>query len=450
MIAADQRQWWLLGAMSGVLGLIVLDETVVSVSLPSITRELDLSVSASHWVVNAYLLGFTCSVAIAGRLGDLFRRKSYFTAGAALFGFASLLAALAPNGTVLIGARGVQGIAAAMIFPTSLALITTAFPPNKRGVAFGYQTTVGGVFMASGPLLGGMLTQVLSWRMIFWVNIPVVLAITVLLWLIWSSDYDIEHPRTSAKQSGMDLLGPVFLVLCLFGLVAYVMQGPSWGWMSPASLVLMIMGITTVFLFLRRELKYPAPLFDLSLLKIPSFGGGAVIFAIFQLEKIAVFVFAAQFIQNHLGLTPVVSGAVVSLAVLPTLRTSVFVGKATDRLGSEITLVRGATIHGTAIVLLAAATMVQNFWLMLVPLVIWGASMPSIAIPVRRQQMNVVPADKHAQAGGINLTIQFIGGCLGLAACSALVAETQSYPLLFLAVGLLTILVAPIASRTMK
>ncbi|MES0810116.1 MFS transporter [Roseibium sp. SCPC15] len=448
-MAENQRKWWLLGAMSGVLGLIVLDETIVAVSLPSITQELGLSVSAAHWVVNAYLLSFTCAVAIAGRLGDHFSRRHYFSSGAALFAAASLLAALANDGTTLIVARVLQGIAAAVIFPTSIALITKAFDPEKRGTAFGYQTTVGGIFMASGPLVGGLLTQTLSWRMIFWVGIPIVLGIAVLLWLIWSPNYDVQKRKASGPQTPLEFAGPAFLIVGLFGLVTSVMQGPSWGWVSPMTLGLIALGIVTLALFLQRELTHPAPLLDISLLKIPEFAGGVFIFAIFQLEKIAVFVFAAQFFQDNLGRTPILSGAAVSLAILPTLGTSILVGKLTDKFGSRFTLVRGVTCHGAALILLAFAAIQQSFLLTLIPLILWGASMPSIAIPVRRVQMNAVPKDKHAQASGINLTIQMLGGSFGLAVCSALITETGSYPLLFFVVGCLTLLVVPIGQRSM-
>ncbi len=449
MVAEEHRQWWLLGAMSAVLGLIVLDETAVSVSLPTIAKDLGLSVSAAHWVVNAYLLSFTCSVAIAGRFGDHFSRRVYFSTGAVLFAGASLLAALAPNGATLIGARALQGIAAALIFPTSIALITSAFAPEKRGVAFGYQTTVGGIFMASGPLVGGLLTEAVSWRMIFWIGIPIVLGIVVLLWIVWSPSYDAQKPKAQGKTTGLEVAGPVLLVLGLFSLVTFVMQGPSWGWMSPPTLGLIVGSLLMLALFLHRELSHPAPLLDLSLLRIPAYGGGVAIFAIFQLEKIAVFVFAAQYFQTVLGISPILSGAAVSLAILPTLVTSVQIGKSTDRIGSRRTLVRGVTVHGVAILLFAASTLQQSYVLALIPLILWGASMPSIAIPVRRVQMNAVPAHKHAQASGINMTMQMLGGSLGLAGCSALLAETQSYVLMFALVSLLTLLIVPIAQRSL-
>ncbi|WP_422041794.1 MFS transporter [Roseibium sp.] len=447
---AEHRKWWLLAAMSGVLGLIVLDETVVTVSLPSIADELGLSVSATHWVVNAYLLSFTCAVALAGRLGDHFSRRSYFTVGAALFSLASLLAAVAVDGTMLIAARALQGIAAAIIFPTSIAILTTAFKPEERGVAFGYQTTVGAIFMASGPLIGGFLTEVVSWRMIFWIGIPFVFAIGVLLWLVWSADYEAKKTGPTLTAAGVDRSGPVFLILALLALVISVMQGPDWGWFSPLTISLFLFGCALVTVFRYWEGTHPAPILDLDLLKIPEFRGGVIIFAIFQFEKIALFVFVAQFLQSTVGTSPILSGAAVSLAILPTLGTSIVIGKLTDKLGSRRVFLMGAVVHGMAILLLALASIRENYLLTLIPLLLWGASMPSIAIPVRRVQMNSVPQEKHGQASGINLTLQMLGGSMGLAAMSALHAETQSYAVLFAVIGVTMLLAVPVALRTIE
>lgn len=450
MTIENQRQWWLLAAMSGVLGLIVLDETIVTVSLPSISRELGLSVTAAHWVVNAYLISFTCTVAIAGRFGDHFSRRIYFTAGAALFALASALAAIASDGATLIGARALQGVAAALIFPTSIALITTAFAPEKRGVAFGYQTTVGGIFMSTGPLIGGLLTETVSWRMIFWIGVPIVLAIVVLLWAIWSPAYDAKRTKASGSGGHLDIAGPVFLVVALLGLVVSVMQGPDWGWFSPMTLGLFGLGVAMLALFLRTESTHATPLLDLSLLTIPEFRGGVIIFAIFQFEKITMFVFVAQYFQGVLKTSPILSGVAVSLAVLPTLLTSVLIGKSVDRLGSRTVLTRGVILHGSAILMFALATLQQSYLLAFLPLVLWGASMPSIAIPTRRAQMNMIPPHKQAQASGINLTIQMFGGSLGLAACSALLSETHNYLLLFAVIGTGTLLAVPVALRNIE
>ena len=450
MSLAQNRKWWLLAAMSGVLGLIVLDETIVTVSLPSMARELGLSVSATHWVVNAYLLSFTCAVALAGRMGDHFSRRTYFTAGAILFAVASLFAAVATGGAMLIAARALQGVAAAIVFPTSIAILTTAFKPEERGVAFGYQTTVGAIFMASGPLIGGFLTETVSWRMIFWIGIPFVFAIVLLLWLVWSQEYEAKKAKQTPSSARTDRSGPVFLILALRALVTSVMQGPDWGWVSPLTVGLFLFGCALVTLFRHWELTHPAPILDLSLLKIPEFRGGVIIFAIFQFEKITLFVFVAQFLQSTVGISPILSGAAVSLAIVPTLGTSVLIGKLTDKLGSRRVFLLGAAIHAVAILLLAIASTRETYLLTFIPLLIWGASMPSIAIPVRRVQMNSVPQEKHGQASGINLTLQMLGGSLGLAAMSALHSETQSYAVLFAVIGATTLLALPVAMRTIE
>ena len=177
LINDQNRKWWMVGAMSGVLGLIVLDETIVGVALATIRTDLDMSQVTSHWVVNAYLLTFACFVAIGGRLGDSHDRTGVFVIGAAIFGVASLAAGFAPSGGWLIAARALQGVGAAVTFPASLAMITNIFPPEKRGAALGIQTTVAAVFMSMGPLVGGFFAESISWRWIFWINLPVIAGI---------------------------------------------------------------------------------------------------------------------------------------------------------------------------------------------------------------------------------------------------------------------------------
>ncbi len=210
--------------MSGVLGLVVLDETVVGVALATIQRDLAMSQVASHWVVNAYLLTFTCFVAIGGRLGDSLGHHGFFVFGVAIFGLASLAAGFAQNGAWLIAARALQGIGAAIVFPASWAMLTSVFPVERRGTAFGIQTTVGGTFMAMGPLVGGVFTETLSWRWIFWINLPVVAVIAAIVWAAWEAP-----PQKSQTPSAIDTPGLITLVGGLSALVIALMQGAEWG-----------------------------------------------------------------------------------------------------------------------------------------------------------------------------------------------------------------------------
>ena len=158
------RPWWVLVAASAVLGLVVLDETVVGVALPTMRADLRMSQVESHWVVNAYLLTFTCFLAVGGKLGDILGRRVVFPVGAAIFFVGSLLAGLAPSGGWLVAARALQGVGAAVTFPASIAIVTHTFPPERRGMAFAVQTTLAGCFMASGPLVGGAFAETISWR----------------------------------------------------------------------------------------------------------------------------------------------------------------------------------------------------------------------------------------------------------------------------------------------
>ncbi|MEM6761485.1 MAG: MFS transporter [Pseudomonadota bacterium] len=448
--SATGRRWVFLCAMSGVLGLIVLDETIVAVSLPVITNELSFYGLSPHWVVNAFLLSFTCTVAIAGRLGDHFGRRIYFCVGAVLLALASVLAALAPDGVTLIVARGLQGIAAAMISPTAFALIRAAFAPEERGVAFGIATTVGGIFMASGPLLGGVLTETLSWRFIFWIGVPFITLILTLFLFTWSPSYGVQKASSPQKRRRMDVMGPILLVVSLLAVVSAVMEGPDWGWLSPVTISLLVLGALGLMAFVRGELRQASPLIDLRLLRFRTFAGGTVIFALFQFEKIAVFVFVAQYFQNVLDRSPIMSGVPVTLAILPTLITSILIGKAADRFGSRLTLGVGASIHGAALLVLAVTTYWNNYLLALAPLILWGATMPSIAVAVRRVQMNALPKSQHGEAGGINFTIQMLGGTLGFALLSAVLSETDSYGLIFVIVGLATMAIGWIARLSME
>jgi len=426
-LAPEVRPAWLLAAMSGVLALITLDETVVGVALATMRRDLALSQVDAHWVVNAYLLSFTAAAALGGWMGDRWRRRDVLLAGLAIFAAASLAAALAPDGAWLIGARAAEGVGAALVFPACFAVITRAFGAERRGWALGWMTTIGAIAMASGPLVGGAFAQTLSWRWIFWINLPVIAVITVLLIAAWLPRLD-DAP---VRRGGLDLPGLATLVAGLAALVVALMQGPEWGWGAPHTLVLGAAGVILLAGFTVIELKRAAPLIDLSLLRIASFTGGDLVFFAFQFDKIIVFVFVALFLQDKRGFSAIEAGLVLLVAVLPSLGTSLLAGKLADRLGSRRPLLAGITAQALALLGVALASSSQSTLLIVAPLLLWGASLPLLAVPARRALMGAVPAARHGQASGVNLTIQMLGGTVGMAICGSLLAVTGDYRLVF-------------------
>lgn len=436
--SAGAEKWWVLAATSGILGLSVLDETIVGVALPRIQADLAMSDVASHWVVNSYLLAFTCLVAIGGYLGDRFGYKRMFLAGAALFALASTLCALSASGSGLMLSRAVQGIAAAIIFPAGLAMITNAFTAQERGKALGIQTTVAAIFMASGPLLGGTLTQLLSWRWIFWVNVPIIVLIVIAVWLAGRTPVrDAGSPEQKTRHR-VDLLGGVTLTGGLCALVVAFMQSAEWGWTAPASVALFLLGVGLISWFVKIELRFSDPFIDLDLLRIAEFTGGSLVFFIFQLNKMTTFVFAALFLQSVLKMSPIGAGAIIGCAVLPTLITAPIAGRLADTYGPRMPLLLALIVNGSALCLIAFAMALENEWLIAGLLLIWGATLPFIAVTSRRALMSAVPAEKRGQAGGVNLTIQMFGGTFGIALASAILATSGDYSTVFLTAGLLT------------
>ena len=431
----ESRNWLILGAMSGVLGLVVLDETVVGVALPTMGADLKMSQVTAHWVVNAYLLTFTCAVAVAGKLGDMMSRRTLFLVGIAIFGVSSLAAGFAQSGSWLVTARAVQGIGAAIIFPTSFAVVTTAFPPERRGSAFGVQTTIAGIFMAGGPLVGGLFTETISWRWIFWMNLPVVVLIAAVASAAWSPSFD-GSKAGARDRDGFDRVGLLTLVVGLIALVIALMEGSRWGWQSPATLSLLIGGLAVLAYFVVVERKQDDPLVDLLLLRIKTFTGGVLIFFVFQFNKIVVFVFVPLYLQTVRGWSAIDSGLVLMIAILPTLLTSIVAGRLSDRYGARGPTSVGLGLNGGAVMLLTLAVWLEQDWMIVVALIVWGATLPSISVVPRHALMNAVPAAQHSQASGINLTVQMLGGTIGMAVCTTLFLIDKNFWLVFLVTGL--------------
>lgn len=433
------RPWWVLVAASAVLGLVVLDETVVGVALPTMRADLSMSQVESHWVVNAYLLTFTCFLAFGGRLGDMLGRRVVFPAGAGIFMLGSLLAGLAPSGGWLIAARALQGVGAAVTFPASMAIVTHTFPPERRGMAFAVQTTLAGCFMASGPLVGGVFSETVSWRWIFLINLPIVLLTVGALWLAFVEKPIVRDPQIFRR---FDYAGLATLVTGLTAITIGLMQSTEWGWSSPTILALLAGGIALIAAFAVVELRRAAPLIELDLLAIPTFLGGNLVFAAFQFEKTIVFIFVALYLQHVLGRSPIEAGLLVSIAIVPTLLTSHIAGRIRDARGARVPLTITLVLTALCVMAIGVGTLLESEIVIGAVMIVWGAVMPGIAVTARPALMGAVALEKQGQASGVNLSIQMLGGTIAIAICGTLLLVSGAYWLLFLITGLVTLAAA--------
>jgi len=224
IFAEENKKWWTLAAVAFGLFMIMLDNTIVNVALPSIERSLHMSISSLEWIVTAYALTFAALLITGGKLGDLYGRRKMFMAGLVVFTLASLACGLAPNAGFLIGARAVQGVGAALMNPATLSIITATFPPKERGQAIGIWAGVSALALAIGPLIGGLIVDNINWHWIFYVNVPVgVVGVLVSRWVIAES-------RDTSHEQSIDLPGLVTSGGALLALSYALIEGNKHGW----------------------------------------------------------------------------------------------------------------------------------------------------------------------------------------------------------------------------
>jgi len=429
--------------MGAILGVILLDETVISVALPTIQKDLGLSRLDAHWVVNVYLLVLACCAGAAGRLGDILGVRWLLSAGLLIFGVASVLGGLSESGNFLIGVRAIQGIGAAFIFPLSLVVLIQSFEEHERGMALGLYGAIGTVFLSLGPLVGGALTEYLSWRWIFWINPPVVLLVGLITWICWRDPPDRPASR-------FDWIGVALLIPGLAALIFGIMEGPDRGWMQPEVLIALLAGLTCLILFVRAERHLQDPLIAISLFSKPGFTAANLIVFTAQFGKIVLFVFGALYFQSELGFSPVAAGIALLPVAVPQVILAPFAGKIADRHGTRMPALAGVTCGLVAIVLAAYGAQTGNGILISTACLIWGCSAPFLFVPPRRAIMSAVPQELHGQVSGISMTSQLMGGTIGVALGSSALALTGSFASVFWMVAICILCVLAYAYLTLE
>jgi EmrB/QacA subfamily drug resistance transporter len=417
IFAQEYRKWWTLAAVAFGLFMIMLDNTVVNVALPSIERDLHISISELEWIVTAYALTFAAFLITGGKLGDLYGRRRLFTIGLSVFTLSSLACGLAPSAEFLIGARAVQGVGAALMNPATLSIITATFPPKERGQAIGIWAGVSALALAIGPLCGGLIVDNINWNWIFFVNVPVGAAGLVAARIFISESRDTSH------EQSIDLPGLVTSGLGLFALSFALIEGNRKGWTSPEILSFFVAAVVLLISFVLVERHQRLPMLDLSLFRIGAFTGANVVAMLVSLGMFGVFFFVSLYVQNILGYSPTQAGAIFLPMTVLIIVVAPIAGRASDRIGSRWLMSAGMTIVGVSLLLYQRVDVHSDFWTLLPAMLLGGIGMAMTMSPMTSAAMGAVPVDKAGVGSGVLNSFRQVGGSLGIALMGAILAS---------------------------
>jgi EmrB/QacA subfamily drug resistance transporter len=403
---------WVLGLTSTAYFMVVLDALVVTTALPRMQRDLHTNLASLQWTVNSYGIAFAAGIITAAALGDRLGRRRVFNLGLALFTLASAACALAPNATDLIVARTVQGLGAAAVLPLSLTILTTAFPPQRRGLIVGVYGGLAGLAVATGPLVGGIVTEGLDWHWIFWINVPIgALAIALGIRLL---------PETRGAAERVDFVGVALVTAGVVGLVWALVRANDVGWSSPEIVSTLVVGCAILVAFGWWERRVEAPMVPMRLFHIRAFAvGNMTMFLMSGATFAAAFLIIQEF-QFARGYSPVSTG----LRLLPFFGTPMVVsplaGALSDKIGRRPIMVLGLTLQALGFAWVAVRGSLTTSWVELVLALLVAGIGISMALPtVPTAVLNSVAEIEMGKASGISYMSQRFGAVFAIAIASA-------------------------------
>jgi EmrB/QacA subfamily drug resistance transporter len=423
ILAPETRKWWTLGAVAFGLFMIMLDNTIVNVALPSIQRDLNIGISELEWVFNGYALTFGVLMLTGGKLADLMGRRSIFIAGLVIFTVASLFCGLAASAGWLIGARVVQGVGSALMNPATLSIITATFPPRQRGMAIGIWAGVSAMALAIGPLAGGLITQHLNWNWIFFINVPIgILAILV-------TRIVVDESRDTSAEQRLDLPGLLSSGIALFALTYGLIEANKYGWASGRILGLFAVAAIGFVAFVLLERHQRAPMLDLSLFRNGTFAGANTVMLLVGLAMFGVFFYNSLFIQNIIGWSAVQTGASFLPMTVLIILVAPLAGKYSDRVGSRWLMGFGMILLAVSLFIFSRLDETATFWGILPGLIVGGFGMAIVMTPTTAAAMGSVPVDKAGVGSAVLNSGRQVGGALGIAVMGAIIAaEVHALP----------------------
>jgi EmrB/QacA subfamily drug resistance transporter len=415
-----RRRIWTLALVSVGLFMVVLDNLVVSVALPSIHRQFGASIQSLEWTVNAYVLSYAVLLLTGAALGDRLGRRRMFVAGVSLFTLASAAAALAPSTGLLIAARALQGVGAAIVTPLTLTLLAQAFPPRQRGLALGVWSGISGIAVALGPLVGGAVIQTSSWHWIFWINVPVGLLLAPLAARMLEESFGTSRD--------LDLSGLVLASGGMFGLVFGLIRAQTIGWTATEVIASLTLGVLLIAGFIANERRVRHPMLPLEFFAKRSFSVTNAVSLSMYFGMFGSIFFMSQYLQNVLGNTPLQAGIKLLAWTAATMVVAPLAGYSSERYGSRPFMVAGLSLQAIALGWLASITSVDTSYMsMLIPFVLGGSGMALVFAPAANAVLSSVRTDQAGQASGATNAIRELGGVLGIAVLATVFTSHGSY-----------------------
>jgi EmrB/QacA subfamily drug resistance transporter len=415
LFSGERRKWWTLAAVAFGLFMIMLDNTVVNVALPSIQRDLGVGLSELQWIVTGYALTFAALMLTGGKAADAYGRRRIFVLGIVVFTLASAWCGLADSGSALIAARVVQGAGAALMNPATLSIIAATFPPRQRGTAIGIWAGVSALALAIGPLVGGLLTEHLSWHWIFWVNVPVGVLGIVASYLFIDESRDETHER-------LDAPGLLTSGVGLFALTYALIEANTYGWTSARIVGAFAVAVVALAAFVVLERVQRAPMLPLELFRSGTYTGANVVVLLVALAMFGVFFFVSLYMQNILGYSAVQAGAAFLPMTVLIILVAPVAGRASDRVGSRWLMTAGMALLAVQLVYFSQLGPEATYLALLPAMVIGGLGMALTMTPSAAAATRSVPVDKAGVGSAVLNAFRQVGGSVGIALIGAIMA----------------------------
>jgi EmrB/QacA subfamily drug resistance transporter len=402
-------RWVLVAAVLGS-GIAAIDATVVSIALPRIGRDFHTGVADLQWVVTAYTLTLAAFLLLGGSLGDHFGRRRVFTIGVAWFAIASAGCAVAPSALTLIAARALQGVGAALLTPGSLAILQASFAPEDRARAIGAWSGFGGLATAAGPLVGGYLISASSWRLVFFINLPLA---AVVLWL---TTRHVPETHDPSATGAIDVEGAAVAVVGLSGVTYALIEGPVSGWSSPAIVAMAVVGVVALLAFIRIEQRSASPMLPLGVFANRQFSAAnAVTFVVYGALSGGLFLLPVE-LQVADGYSPTASGVSLLPITVIMLLFSARSGRLAARIGPRLQMSAGPLVVGAGLALLSRVTTGSDYFTYVLPgVLVFGTGLAITVAPLTATAMAAAPAEHAGLASAVNNDVARAAGLLAVA-----------------------------------